>query len=562
MAKQRVQVADLPGPVAVTPKAEQVNVFHNPLTPLPKESNAALELAQGLAVLRPSLYQAADIAVDKETKEGEAQALLAERTKNRDGITSAVKAGAIPAGASPWFQKGWNRQKNRILADQYATDLQEAYAQWGDRDSEKGDLQTFMQEHLKTFLDLRQVDQSDPEFTNVFTPMAAQIQERQNAEYGAHRVNLIEKQVIENTGAEVSSILDLPYLYGGAENQAKVISATLAEHVKNGADGSTMNKVAVDAITQKAIEEGNLSLLDHLDLVDTGNGRLGRTLYAKEARDRAETHIIAEQNRQTSQGFANLEREKSLKSDQIYADWVEKLQADPTLDPRPYEQQLAKLDPNAVPHIRQYQEALLKPKVYEKSDVVANIYKDLSEGNLSNEEIVAHAAAGDIDPGTVANLFKEKNILEKSHSALSDPTFKQVSGGMVRKMTGDPLKFDLQKTEKAEIARYRMSVGWAAWSAKNHDADEVTKLKFLNSLSQEMELAYNNGKLQEPEPAEKKDFDLSSLQGIREALDDANAADDKSETFLGQKAEAAGLTIEEYIQALSAAAKKRGKQSK
>ncbi len=566
MAKQRVQVRDLSAPPAITPQAEQVNVFHNPLTPMPQESNAALELAQGLAVLRPSLYGAADIAVDKETKQGEAQALLAERTANRDGITSAVKAGAIPAGASPWFQKGWNRQKNRILADQYATDLQQAYAKWGDRDNTKGDLQAFMQAHLQSFIEQRDVDQSDPEFTNVFAPMASQVQSKQNAEYGAHKVNLIEKEVIENTGAEVSSILDLPYLYGGAENQAKVIQATLAEHVKNGADGTVMNKVAVDAITQQAIAKGDLSLLDQMDLIDTGNGRLGRTLYAKEERLKAQTHIISNENTLSAREEHEREEIKKQKTEQIYGSFIEAIQKDRHVDVRPYEIALAKIDPDQVPHLRTYQKQFLAPVIDEQPEKIAEMYRNLAEGKLDNQAITDAAGAHLIDGSTISNLYKEKAIILEHKEALTDPIFKQVKSLQWGQINGDPLNFDLHKREKASIAEYKLSYGYAKFLAGKPQASEVEKLKYLEELSTALVggkevKAQAEADKQEAQQKAADDVDLKSVEGIKSAIDELNSSADPSQTTLGRNAEMAGLDLETYVQALSAAAKKKKSSS-
>jgi hypothetical protein len=476
MAKQRVQVKDLSDPAPIQPQAQQVNVYHNPLTPLPAEDNSALQLARGLAALRPSLYQAADIAVDKETKEGEAQALLAERTQNRDGITSAVKAGAIPAGASPWFQKGWNRQKNRILADQYATDLQKAYAQWGDRDNEKGDLQSFMQGHLQEFLSQRGVDQADPEFTNVFAPMAAQIQERQNAEYGAHRVNLIEKQVIENTGAEVSSILDLPYLYGGAENQARVISATLSEHVKNGADGSTMNKVAVDAITQKAIQSGDTSFLNQLDLIDTGSGRLGRTLYAREERLKAENHIYAQRDSKLSSEWTQSERSRKLASEALKSSALKRLLADPQEDPNgginadlsDLLKDAGDIDPETVKEIVSLRSSLQGMRQSGSIAVgeSAQVYSDIYSGKVSHGDLIAMAS--DPNRGWSQDQVRDFTIAIEKYEQASG------RGGILR----DPFYNDTQ----ARIKRAIISSDYAPHEA----SQDLAFIKADSALAQYM----------------------------------------------------------------------------
>src|SRR5688572_7732923 len=118
MPTKRIHVDDLEGPPQIRPTASPIDTY---VRPSPVQPSAGLgDLVKSLAGFQKDiggfLEQAAFRDQDEELKKGKLTADdIAAREKNRTDFKAAVSQGLIPAGASPWFIKGYNQQFGRLL---------------------------------------------------------------------------------------------------------------------------------------------------------------------------------------------------------------------------------------------------------------------------------------------------------------------------------------------------------------------------------------------------------------------------------------------------------------
>lgn len=129
--KDRVQVADL-AQAQLRPDARPVDIYYRPQAEAVQQQGDSMitQLAQGLGQIQPKLMELAGSYIDKQAKEEAAQdnqtyrdALMKDADLNKKAFKDLVDQGVIPAGASPWFQKGWREQQLRALGEKYGRDV-------------------------------------------------------------------------------------------------------------------------------------------------------------------------------------------------------------------------------------------------------------------------------------------------------------------------------------------------------------------------------------------------------------------------------------------------------
>ncbi len=316
MAKQkpRQQVAPLPTPKPVTPKAQPVNTYHTPFSAsAPEKRNTFLEFAAGIEHFRPGFESYLDVkkkvADEASVAEGGKQALLeSQRGENRRSFQGMVDAGVIPAGASPWFVKGYKMQRMRLDAQNYDQELKTAYESDPVRNSDDpGEFAEFAQKHLQEFSSKLEL-QGDPEYSQTFLPIAANAQMNLHLQHTAQRQRAIEEETKQNTETEIGNILDQSKDRTKATSLINDLDAMQRAH---GMSGDDLNQAKLKALIRKAEESHDTRYLDMAMDIPAGSGPLGKIGYARELLNKARIEIN--------------NRSLSLQSQQY--DWDKKLTA-------------------------------------------------------------------------------------------------------------------------------------------------------------------------------------------------------------------------------------------
>ena len=292
MTAARVQVADL-AQARLTPEANPVDTYYRPqekAVPLPVDSTVA-QLAQSLGSLRPQLVELSGKYLDNQAKEENSAgneayraALLKDGDLNKKAFKDLVDQGVIPAGASPWFQKGWREQQLRTMGDDYGRDLTLAWNANGDlkNTDDPTKLREFLANQQKAFRE--KVGSTGgafrpTELTEVLDPIMDHYNKSVAGHQINHRVEEIQKQVETNTAIEVGRLAIRGEM--SPEDRATGISTTVADLVSKGLSGSRANQIVTDAVVNAAVAGQNADLLTVMPLIKTGSGVLGETNYAK-----------------------------------------------------------------------------------------------------------------------------------------------------------------------------------------------------------------------------------------------------------------------------------------
>ncbi|TNC95028.1 MAG: hypothetical protein FD119_2815 [Stygiobacter sp.] len=305
MDNRRVQVRDLQEAPDLKTFARQVDTYYRPeMNNVAKPGeNSLMKLADALKEVEPRLQgylsKEFDRAATDESAQGKQafkEALLKDRDLNQRSFKELVDGGVIPAGASPWFQKGWREQQLRLMADDFQ---REALMEWGqDGDVKNSNDPTKVREFLdgkrKTFMDgLKTSDRgfTSHEIADVLMPALEQADQRVSGAHVSHRLQAIEEEVVKNTGIEAGRVLSAE----GIDNmeRGRRINATIQEMMAKGLSGSKANEIIRDELVAHALRYQDQSILDIAKHIPTQGGSfLADVGHFKKAAQGVEDHLL------------------------------------------------------------------------------------------------------------------------------------------------------------------------------------------------------------------------------------------------------------------------------
>ncbi len=441
MAKDRVQVPDLYKDrgylPSVRPTATAVDTFSRSAAPI-RDTRLA-QIAEAFSAIQPGLsrfsYELQDEVNQKDLAEG-----FAKAQANKAQFKEAVQKGVIPAGASPWFRVGWERQRAQVSSSQYDEDLKAAYAASGLHESDDSSkVQGFISDFTNKWHEAHPENQDNPEFTRIFANEAAKSQQSVFNQHAANRVQKIEADVIQNTDLQLSQTLAQAKDLLGAYEPA--VAGALASVVKiqidNGLDGRTANKLVADAVIRQAIEDGDVTTLDILNDVPSGSGTVGQIGWVKDA--------VAQARDQIAQKRAHNDKVQHLRGDAERKEAIQGLRAranakifkDPYADISEEFGALNAIDADEGLKLESWRTAYLgslnaQNKVIESDEFKTGILLKALKGDLSEDEVVAAVKTRQIDADTAKDLLTNHIPKAKENRSIaSDPLLRDIRG-MIR----------------------------------------------------------------------------------------------------------------------------------
>jgi len=251
---------------------------------------------EGLARLLSNLEKKAVPALQRE-EERRANAEYADGVelynKNRIEMGQAVKDGLIDEGASPYLRKGYRVSHLNAMGARYTNELsnalenQELYKS-GNPES----IGEFTDKFYRDFQENNGLDDyENVEVAEYFSGAASKANE-------AFRQSWTEKNVAwqkdQNYAAwtnEISTYADAMFLEDDTDVERAIKADGMAKWLNNkaklaeidGMDREKVNKTIIDAIVLSAYELNDPDVLDVLDSVVTGTGKLGGSIAAREA---------------------------------------------------------------------------------------------------------------------------------------------------------------------------------------------------------------------------------------------------------------------------------------
>ena len=427
----RVQVADLYQSrgylPTVQPTARPVDTFITPSAP--KQDIRLLELAKAWSEVQPGLTKFTQERIahsnELDAEEGRKSALA-----NKAQFKDAVNKGVIPAGASPWFRVGYERQKATRTSVEYDQAMREAYEKTDLVNSDDPNaVSQWMAEFTKGFLESNPDAQSNPEFGRTFQVMGAKSQDSLHSFHAAARTKKIEEDAAADTAFMLGAALDksVDLLGNRNPNLGEELATIVSERVANSLPGPMANKLVADAVIRKAVAEGDVTILDLLEEVPSGSGTVGQIGYVKDAVSAAKDQINgrASQRDRISKLKTDDDRKNLINS--VRGEAYRAIVANPYADTSAAFQTLTRIDPDEAAKIESFRTAYLgslnaQNKVIENGPLKTGMYLDAMRGELTDDQVMSSVTNGTIDADTAKDLLT--NVIPKSKeqkSLLNDP---------------------------------------------------------------------------------------------------------------------------------------------
>lgn len=496
MAKDRVQVPDLYKDrgylPSISPTASPVDTFIRPSQP--KGDRRLLELAGAWSEVQPGLTQFANerVAVNNEglTEEGRKAALA-----NKAQFKEAVQSGQIPAGASPWFKVGYERQKATRTALEYDQAMKAAYSgtNLSDNDDPKA-ISTFMADFTTKWMEANPDAKSNPEFGSIFSVMGAKSQDALQTIHAVERTKRIEEGLIDDTGFMLRATLDNSVDLLG--NRNPTLGADLAQLVDDqvavGLSGPMANKLVADEVIRKAVEEGDITLLDVLDDVPSGSGTVGKVGYVRDAVSQARDQIASESNRRDRRANAKAEENHKAAIQGLQSSALAKIFQDPFADIDQETDQLTLIDPDKAMEVVSWRTSLFsslnaQKKNREDDMVKTDLVIRATRNDLTETEVMGALARGEIDAADAKSLITD--IMPRTKAAkgiLGNPFVLRSSSGLKRIIEGDEESGEFRNVRiaLAEQAEEMFLMGMMSFSEKNPQATDKEFIQESSELRQ------------------------------------------------------------------------------
>lgn len=555
MAKQRIQVGPLADPVPLTPRASPVDTFHAPDVQAPRTGPTEMaQLSEALSQFNPHLLAlGVDLHREQAANENTAGAEKIRtdaRLQNRKGFNDAIKAGLIPEAKSPYFLKGMQEQLGRIESDRYDVALREAYT--NAQSQHQPDITDFIGGFTSTYLEKHGLEGGAPEFQAVFqnniSASISNLQAQHVSRWQEEQSKLVRDRLYQETSFAVDSLV-----YRSPEDQAKDIKNRLDTLVTNGLSGTDANKAVVDAITDKAKEHGDASILDLLNHIDTGNGKLGGTNYARDQKDAAEKGIFAEQRQKDTYEWSQREHQRKVVGENLMSQAAQRIGEDPLANISDLTTQAEKFDPEMAKKMREYKDYVttLSHKVYDDPETTANIYADIYKGTATPTQAIDLVRRGKLSPDRLPFVLRDMEEAGKHQDMLQDPSVNKVIEETGRSLeAGDGFIPTPESKADALRAKNLLSDSVIQFMKKNPDAsrieayEEVRKKQDIvlkgiaPSLQKPLPPSVTNGVLGNPTPAAQPAAAspetpaskplYASTEDLKAAASEYNTAGDKS----------------------------------
>jgi hypothetical protein len=225
--------------------------------------NAALDLAQSLSSLEPTVGKSLQLLAQKKAEDASVEARKDAITTNGANLADAVRAGTIKPTQNPWYMQAYSREAAAVSSRSALGQLQADSASWAERNDPKAFAAKWAEGVAKIGESYSGVDQDAG-----FAPTAAQYTQQVIASNQAQNVQRIETERTQNASSLLATDLSKATVaHGGsltAGDVAESITAAKASWIGTGGDEAGWNHVVAGAITSAGYQTHNSEIIDLL----------------------------------------------------------------------------------------------------------------------------------------------------------------------------------------------------------------------------------------------------------------------------------------------------------
>jgi hypothetical protein len=452
-----------PGDRRLRAVASPVDTFVRPnVGPRPSDTNEFLELARGLREISPMLDRYFQEELAKQRQEAEADGATAYLTGEINGIetnregwkalidqerrndqANGTNNAEMLASMNPHFKRGYIRSHldsmGMTLEDQllreWSSNPEITNSQGQTVNIQQTDdvaaVQAWVQQKTAEFIEANGLNQYDELlFAEAFVPRALAASEGMVNRHSAWRLEERQNEYGREYSNNIQMIVGGVLATGNTEAGLVTLQDRLDQAVRDGLNPRKANELLVSAIVQTARENGDMSILNLLDGIDTGHGPLGNVGWVREMKTNARQAI--QQWQQSQYRFAVWQEEearaRALRA--TMGQGVRTLLADPSADITSFQQSLIDQGNwNYALSLGATQEQLLdrSNQIQPNHQAIVNIRAAISSARTEadrariEEQIMTGVTSGQFDSQWATRLYDDLDQAERYNDALSDP---------------------------------------------------------------------------------------------------------------------------------------------
>ncbi len=308
-----------------------VDTFYSPATPYVDPS--IRQLASSLQGIVPSLSKYSVVKEEEKKEVAKGEAAVAFRKNNMLGFKRAVKEGKIPEGANPYFVEAYVQQELVSKANQFKAEL---YAAWKDEgivnNTAPNAFEEFFARKSKEFRNTHKLDGYDAaDIVTAFIPNADAARSNLFERHINERMELVSTKNAELLANNTVTAIDNNIEASGkfdVQGLGEDLTVVAKDLINKGMNGSRVNQILIDTITERAQDLEDDTILDVLNVIKTKTGTLAETAYAQQKIDDAETNILSKEIRKWNHDNAKTDRELKEYRTNTIADAIKIIQED------------------------------------------------------------------------------------------------------------------------------------------------------------------------------------------------------------------------------------------
>lgn len=372
-------------PESIRPVASPVDEFTTP-----NAGQQLDQLAHALAPLSADIARYSDVLSQKNEQRDKADAEAAVSAAVRNGAktySDAVKSGAIPASASPYYRLYAKRQFGQLAAGMMQSDFQAASERDLANATDLSQFDQYAKQFQQNWLAQHAGDAADDlGFADGFNPHANAAMAAEREQFATTAGKKLQATTAQALAQNQTQLILNGKRAGMTDEQISAqLNAATAQAFASGVSGDVLTEVNSLAVTNAASQLLDHSVLSLAGKVKAGTGALEGTVQWSKERDKALPFILENNSRlnQVEHEQAKEVRDKSVNTTLFNAFDVFTRSADPAhVDLRPFVQQLRAVGASVTDEERLL--ALQKTAGTRKFD--------------GNEQVFTHAYAEAIDP--------------------------------------------------------------------------------------------------------------------------------------------------------------------
>src|SRR5665213_2728565 len=399
---QRALRQDTIEPEGVRPVASPVDTFVDT-----NGGNQLSQLARSLSSVSPEVGQLSDFLDQKGKQQDQTQAQADVSKAVRNGAQTyadAVKSGAIPASASPFYRMYAQKQMGQLMAGKMASDMEADGTQAMAGATSMAAVDKYMQQYQSNWIKAHNAT-GDTAWTEGFNPHANAAM----AELRSRASEAVGKNLEVQTQATIN-----------AENDQAIAA---------GMSGTQVNSATSQALRDSAEAASDTSYLNLAKGIKAGTG----TLQDTDAFAQTHAYIVRSQMEADNAAHeAKVRASDDVRSTQMTLG-INALDANPNADIRPMVAALtATKDFTAIESLQAHKAALQQHTEKDDSAGWTSVMEDLTGPNptLTRAHLSAMIANGDLTPDhahTASNMLTEQQKAaqdkSKSNSYTKDPIY-------------------------------------------------------------------------------------------------------------------------------------------